>query len=551
MRTPWTGRAAKAFYALSFTIGFFSITASAEVPDWPDLYEPFALYTLNVETVDPADFDLIRNDTTYDIEVPAWFRAENEEPILVSIRRKSASALPNELDPNKKVSFKIDINEYHDDPYGVDICAGVPGITEGCVSKWKGIKKLSLENGDDQNIADEGVAWYLHRLAADSGLDYNTGLASWVKLYINGQYQGVYVNVEQPDKQFLKNRGLWEVDGDTWLTKMSDQYSPEPKDGPEDDFGIPSPTSEELCFAPFLDSGRCATPADFKAQVESRINMQGMLTFGAVTAFHYSPDDLFAKGKNFYYVDQGNGLNIKREYFQWDLDSAFGSKDPNRDMYRTGRGKHNQYEKALVDGESDPFRSEYNDIIEILINGGSPVFDADQLALDMQAFKDMLSEALAADPNDKGAAGAFDTLSQYFPLRIASMRDQLPAAPPPPPPPVGDNDIHVGDLDGGSIATSRNNWDALVTITVHDKVHVGLVGATVSGSWSGGIGGDTSCVTTDAGQCALGANVTKKKLKKVSFTVSDVSYGGKSYVSSQNHDPDGDSDGTSITVNRP
>jgi hypothetical protein len=143
MKTPWTGRAAKAIYALSFTLGFFSITASAEVPDWPDLYDPFTLYTLNVETVDPADFDLIRNDTTYDIEVPAWFWAENEEPILVSIRRKSASALPNELDPNKKVSFKIDINEYHDTD-GVDICAGVPGITEGCVSKWKEIKKLSL-----------------------------------------------------------------------------------------------------------------------------------------------------------------------------------------------------------------------------------------------------------------------------------------------------------------------------------------------------------------------------------------------------------------------
>lgn len=58
--------------------------------------------------------------------------------------------------------------------------------------------------------------------------------------------------------------------------------------------------------------------------------MEGMLTYGAVTAFHYSLDDLFAKGKNFYYIDQGDGLNVKREYVQWDLDSAFGSKEPNR-----------------------------------------------------------------------------------------------------------------------------------------------------------------------------------------------------------------------------
>ena len=178
----------------SATIVFLACLASApvsvaQVPDWPHLYDPFTLYTLNVETVNADDFDRIRHDTTYDIEVPALFWAESEEPILVSIRRKSASALPNELDPNKKVSYKIDINEYHDDPDGVDVCVGVPGITEGCVSKWKAVKKLSLENGDDQNIADEGVAWYLHRLASESGLDYQTGLASWVKLFINGQYQ--------------------------------------------------------------------------------------------------------------------------------------------------------------------------------------------------------------------------------------------------------------------------------------------------------------------------------------------------------------------------
>jgi len=538
----------------SAAIVFLACLASAsvsvaQVPDWPDLYDPFTLYTLNVETVNADDFDLIRNDTTYDIEVPAWFWAESEEPILVSIRRKSASALPNELDPNKKVSYKIDINEYHDAPDDVDVCVDVPGITEGCVSKWKAVKKLSLENGDDQNIADEGVAWYLHRLASESGLDYQTGLASWVKLYINGQYQGVYVNVEQPDKQFLKNRNLWEVVGDTWLTKMSYQYIPEPKDGPEDDFGIPSPTSEALCFLPFVDLGRCSTPDDFKAQLEARINMEGMLTFGAVSAFHYSPDDLFAKGKNFYYADQGFGLSVKREYFQWDLDSAFGSKDPGRSIYRTGRGKHNQYEKALVESEEAPFRAEYNDIIDTLINGASPVFDAGQLTSDLQAFRDLLSDALAADPNDKGAAGAFDTLSQYLALRIDSMRDQLPAALPPP---GEEGQIHVGELDGSAVSTGSRNWDAIVTVTVHNYLHEANVsGASVTGSWSHGLAGDTTCVTNDSGQCQLRASVTSMKYKKITFTVGSVSAPTDIYLAAQNHNDVGDSDGNSISIASP
>ena len=207
-----------ALFVSTLSLFFVASHLHGQVPDWPDLYDPSELHTLHVQTLYATDFDLIRADTTYDIEVPAYFWAEGENPIIVSIRRKSASAIPNELAPDKKVSFKIDINEYHDDPDGVDVCVGLLGITSGCFSKWKGVKKLSLENGDDQDVVQEGVAWYLHRLAAESVLAYDAGMASWVKLFINGQYQGVYVNVEQPDKQFLKNRGQWELDGDTRRT---------------------------------------------------------------------------------------------------------------------------------------------------------------------------------------------------------------------------------------------------------------------------------------------------------------------------------------------
>jgi spore coat protein CotH len=307
-------RALLLLLALSATF-LFNTTAQSEdntALDWPGLYDPFTVLNLRLEVADGYDLDTILNDTTYDIEIPAWFWADGEEShkILVSIRRKSATAIPNELDPNKKVSYKVDINEYKNDPSGA--------------SSWHGIKKLSLENGDDENVVKEGFAWYLHRLASNSGLDYQSGLASWINLYIDGQFMGVYVNVEQPDKQYLKNRELWEGGDNTWLYKMSSIDSPEAKEAPEDDSGnvIDSPESEALCYKPFKDRGRCATPSDFKDQLNNNINMEGMLTLGAISAFHRSPDDLFSKGKNFYYTD---ALGRKREYMQWDLDSAFGS----------------------------------------------------------------------------------------------------------------------------------------------------------------------------------------------------------------------------------
>ncbi|MHC4219697.1 MAG: hypothetical protein ACYSU7_14745, partial [Planctomycetota bacterium] len=74
--------------------------ASAQLGDWPDPYDPARLLTLNLD-MDPLDWETIRFDLTYDIEVPAMFWAEDEDPILVSVRRKSATGLPSELDPVK------------------------------------------------------------------------------------------------------------------------------------------------------------------------------------------------------------------------------------------------------------------------------------------------------------------------------------------------------------------------------------------------------------------------------------------------------------------
>ena len=171
---------------LAFALFAFT-TNAASAYDWPGVYDPLQLITLNLD-MEPGDWSKVKNDTTFDIEVPAMFWADGDldepEPILISVRRKSADALGD------KVSLKLDINEY------------VGG------QKWNGLKKLSLENGDDVDVVAEGFAWYLNRVAAaasDSG--YDPGLAAWIKLYVNGEYQGVYVNVEQPDKTFLKNRG--------------------------------------------------------------------------------------------------------------------------------------------------------------------------------------------------------------------------------------------------------------------------------------------------------------------------------------------------------
>lgn len=109
--------------------------------------------------------------------------------------------------------------------------------------------------------------------------------------------------------------------------------------------------------------------------------------------------------------------------------------------------------------------------------------------------------------------------------------------------------MHVGDLDGSSLNNGRT-WTAVVTITVHDADHNAVGGADVSGSWSGGASGEISCTTDISGECDVNEESILKRDGTVTFTVDDVTHPDHAYNSGDNHDPNGDSDGTSITVSK-
>lgn len=118
-----------------------------------------------------------------------------------------------------------------------------------------------------------------------------------------------------------------------------------------------------------------------------------------------------------------------------------------------------------------------------------------------------------------------------------------------PTPPPGET-MHIGDLDGSS-ALSGSRWDATVTITVHDQSHNPIVGVTVSGAWSNGASGTGSCTTDANGQCSITKTGIRTNTNSVVFTVTNATSGSYTYQASANHDPDGDSNGTTITVNKP
>ena len=137
-------------------------------------------------------------------------------------------------------------------------------------------------------------------------------------------------------------------------------------------------------------------------------------------------------------------------------------------------------------------------------------------------------------PND-GLGGSFELDLSTGPA----------GADPPSPPPS----IHVGDLDRSSLSLSSTRWRARARIQVHDGDHVLLPGVVVAGRF-GPNGARLTCTTGTAGACTLKRDLRNTRVSIV-FTVLGLSKASHVYVAANNHDPDGDSNGTKILVTRP
>lgn len=110
--------------------------------------------------------------------------------------------------------------------------------------------------------------------------------------------------------------------------------------------------------------------------------------------------------------------------------------------------------------------------------------------------------------------------------------------------------MHVGDLDGSGQINGRR-WTATVSVLVVDNNGSPVANATVEGNWSTGGRGNASCTTAGNGLCSISISGIRDDIPSVTFTVADVSHSSLSYDAGANSDPDGDSNGTSITINMP
>jgi len=137
-----------------------------------------------------------------------------------------------------------------------------------------------------------------------------------------------------------------------------------------------------------------------------------------------------------------------------------------------------------------------------------------------------------------------ETAPNYFEKGECDTVGDPDPTPEPTPAPTGV--LHVADLDGSSEPVSRW-WRATVSITVVDAALAPVAEATVNGSWNSG--GAASCFTDGNGRCEVSI-LRSRWSQSVTLTIQDVAHDALTYDASANADPDGDSNGTTITVSQ-
>ena len=233
---------------------------------------------------------------------------------------------------------------------------------------------------------------------------------------INGQLLGLYANVEQVDKTFVRNRDQWVSDA-TWLYKQGEVGPSELKSGSGD-----SPIYTTLDYKPFV-SGGAGPPAGYETQMEDLIDMHQMLTVGAINSFTGNYDELLTKGKNFFFVDYAPGAGAepgKRLYLPWDLDAVLGGQGTTS-IYDSKGGKFDDYREYITDVPH--FRDQYNQIFLDLFGEGGPL--SIEAATDfLDQLEPVLMDSALADPFGKIGSDPFDpSTPESVASHFQSMKD--------------------------------------------------------------------------------------------------------------------------------
>ncbi len=360
-----------------------SLSAQPSFPDNGQLFVDTVVPRVDI-TVNPDTLNWIYANPESDREFHATFVFDNGvvrdtiDPVGFRLRGNTSRW-------SKKKSFKVSFNTF------------TPG------GKYYGVEKLNL-NGEhnDPTVMRSKVMWDILRK-----WDIPAPRANHVRVFINGNYYGLYINVEHIDEEFALSRFgnkdgnlykcLWPADlafrgtdpdsykiwtGNRWVYELMTNQE-------ENDF------SDLAAFIGVLEE---SVDDKLVCDLDARFNSYDYLKVMAAQIFCGDWDGYLYNKNNFYLYH--NTLTDKFEYIPYDVDNTFGI-----DWFNIDWAARNIYEWQPGGSEVRPlydrlihhpvFREQFSRYAEQLINS---TLDMDSLVQAIDERKIMIAPFVATDP---------------------------------------------------------------------------------------------------------------------------------------------------------
>jgi hypothetical protein len=218
------------------------------------------------------------------------------------------------IDVCQRFSLKLDFNEYDED------------------SRLDGLKKLNLHAmSADPSKMRERLGYSLYR-----DMDVLAPRAVHARVYINGEYHGLFAAVEEVDGRFAANRFPESGDGnlykELWPSAYVTSAHAQAALKTNDDPGMLDVSD----FLAFKAAVAAATEADFATKLAPHLDFaylaryivvnRAINDFDGVMAFYYGWGPPPANHNLFWYHDSESG---QFKLIPWDLDKSFWTPEPN------------------------------------------------------------------------------------------------------------------------------------------------------------------------------------------------------------------------------
>lgn len=292
---------------LFFSFIFYSGYSQANFPDDGPVFRDDMVPRIDI-IINPDTLNWIYDNVESNIEFHADF-VFTTDTLIDSIPEIGFRLRGNTSRVSQKKSFKVSFNTFH------------PG------RHFYGLEKLNL-NGEhnDPSVIRSKIAWDLYR---DFGIP--APRANHVEVYINGDYYGLYINVEHIDEEFVESRFknkdgnlykcLWPADLDYKGTDPEDyKYT----QGDRRVYDLQTNTAEDdySDIAQFISHLNQLPSAVFECEMGKDFNVYDYLKVIAVDVFLGNWDGPIYNKNNFYLYH--NTQYDRMEYIPFDLDNTLG-----------------------------------------------------------------------------------------------------------------------------------------------------------------------------------------------------------------------------------